>query len=104
MDNGSSDHHPVDASSSDEQSITDLVASEKQMEDEEIHSNENSEEEIVDEEMNSDENNEAVSLISYLSYFSIFLFRHRTCLMTSKEIANEQSIQVPIGVAICSGR
>ena len=87
MDNGSNGSQTMDVASSDDQSITDVAASD---------------DEIEDEEMNSDDDRKAVSLILYRSY--TFYITFQTFPMTSEVDANENSIQVPIGVAVFSKR
>ena len=85
MDNGSNGSQTMDVASSDDQSMTDVAASD---------------DEIEDEEMNSDDDRKAVSLILYRSY--TFYITFQTFPMTSEVDANENSIQVPIGVAVFS--
>ena len=87
MDNGSNGSQTMDVASSDDQSIADVAASD---------------DEIEDEEMSSDDDRKAVSLILYRS--CSFYITLQTFPMTSEDDANENSIQLPIGVAVFSKR
>ena len=87
MDNGSNGSQTMDVASGNDQSITDVAASD---------------DEIEDEEMSSDDDRKAVSLVLYRSYS--FYITFQTFLMTSEDDTNENSIHVPIGVAVFSKR